>query len=328
MAIFPLSTSIFLEINNIRHRSQRKLLRQVLEEISQYKVVMPRSVVATFEIEAMLDLLVGQTTTPIEYQPYLGWGVANAFGIGGGFRIKNESGEDITDATSLTKFVRFADLSLNRMFLDGPTPREEPKLRQLGWRPEAIHKMYEAKAQVEIEQIQRFDQNPEWRRGKIRDVVAARELAFEVNDMLFQQIAQRGTTPQSTFPTLHKTRSSFDSMPSLDVTVTMKTSYHRNATHKWTPNDIYDIDALSTTLPYCDIVVTDKAAVSHIKRTGLDHRLQTKVISRLAELPDLLQAGVQHIAGGNWGNNTTPDATRRPDSLRNLTIVSNRQHFA
>jgi hypothetical protein len=75
-----------------------------------------------------------------------------------------------------------------------------------------------------------------------------------------------------------------NSMPSFDVSVTIKTAYHRDPMHRWTTNDIAEIDAVGSTLPYCDIVVTDKAVASHIERTKLSERLGTIVLSRLSDL--------------------------------------------
>ena len=83
---------------------------------------------------------------------------------------------------------------------------------------------------------------------------------------------------------METTRRAFDSMPSFDAVVTLKASYHRDPRHFWTTNDIHDIDAMGSTLPYCDIVVTDKAMASHIQRTRLSERLDTVVLSRLSEL--------------------------------------------
>ena len=77
-------------------------------------------------------------------------------------------------------------------------------------------------------------------------------------------------------------------MPSFDVAVALKSSYHRDAMHLWTQNDIHDINALASTIPYCDIVVTDKAMASHAIRTGLAERLNTIVLARLSDLPKYL----------------------------------------
>ena len=77
-------------------------------------------------------------------------------------------------------------------------------------------------------------------------------------------------------------------MPSFDVAVTLKVAYHEDLNHRWTPNDIHDIDALGSSVPYCDVVVTDKAVASQLRRTGLDERLETLVLTSLDELPELL----------------------------------------
>jgi hypothetical protein len=73
-------------------------------------------------------------------------------------------------------------------------------------------------------------------------------------------------------------------MPSTDVAVTIKTALHRNQEHRWAPNDISDIDALGSTIPYCDVVVSDSAMVAIATDTGLAERLNTSVLSDLIEL--------------------------------------------
>jgi hypothetical protein len=68
---------------------------------------------------------------------------------------------------------------------------------------------------------------------------------------------------EEVFSDVEETRRAFDSMPSFDLAVTLKTALHRDPAHRWTTNDIHDIDALGSTLPYCDIVVTDSLWSSH-----------------------------------------------------------------
>lgn len=91
------------------------------------------------------------------------------------------------------------------------------------------------------------------------------------------------------FPRPEAVRRAFDSMPSFDVAVTLKTSLHRNPKHRWKTNDISDIDALGSTLPYCDVVVTDAAMAYHATNTGLADRLKVRVLSRISDLPEQLQ---------------------------------------
>ena len=80
-------------------------------------------------------------------------------------------------------------------------------------------------------------------------------------------------------------RSIYSAMPSMDVAVTLKASLHRDPSHEWRNNDIYDISALALTIPYCDVVVTDNSMWSHVTRHKLPERYDTVVISQLAALP-------------------------------------------
>jgi hypothetical protein len=58
-------------------------------------------------------------------------------------------------------------------------------------------------------------------------------------------------------------------MRSTEVSIATKTAWHRNANKKWTPNDIYDIDAMALSVPYCDVVVTEKACQHVLTRLDL-----------------------------------------------------------
>ena len=65
---------------------------------------------------------------------------------------------------------------------------------------------------------------------------------------------------------------------------------HRNESTRWSANDIFDIDAMSLAIPYCDIVVTEQH-VSHLLTThDAGTRAQTMIVSSLAELVPLLAA--------------------------------------
>lgn len=295
VTVFPISDTIYFEISKIRRYRQRRDLREVIERISQYMVVTSRPVVSTHEIEAVLDALVGPNPNPINSMNYLDWGVSRAFGRVGGFTVRSSDGADVTAQARLMypggpevfdSLFAEAELELNRRVIDGPTPEEEPQLRDYGWNPVAAFEGARRRAEQELDQVKRFDVNPSWRRGRIRDVVAAREIVIEINDPLSRGLAERGATLEDVFPQPEDTRRAFDSMPSFDVAVTLKTALHRNPQHRWKPNDISDIDALGSTVPYCDVVVTDTAMASHARSTGLADRLNTRVLSQLSELPE------------------------------------------
>ena len=296
-SVFPLSVSIYAEISKITNHRQRRDLREVVEHVCRYVVVTSPSVVATHEIETVLDKTVGPNPVPLNTTNYLDWGVERAYGKAGGIRIELPSGEDVTDKVRSTfprgpaafdSLLSDAQLELNRKAIEGPTPQEEPRLKALGWNPKAIVRVAEQKALDELSQVQRFNDDPKWRTGRIRDVITAREVLVEVGDIFTEGFAARGpgATDQFYATTPDDLRSIYSAMPSLDVAVTLKASLHRDPNHKWTNNDIYDIWALAITIPYCDVVVTDRSMWSHVTRHKLGDRYDTVVTPRLAELPN------------------------------------------
>ncbi len=56
----------------------------------------------------------------------------------------------------------------------------------------------------------------------------------------------------------------------------------------WSPNDFYDIRALSVAVAYCDLVVTEKHWAHVMRRAGLDKLNGSVVISDVGQLPTVL----------------------------------------
>jgi hypothetical protein len=77
-------------------------------------------------------------------------------------------------------------------------------------------------------------------------------------------------------------------MPSTDVAIELKTAWHRNRDKHWTANDIHDIDAMSLAVPYCDIVVTEKACHNELAAAHVGKRMSTMLLRSLEDLPSTL----------------------------------------
>ena len=295
-AIFPLSVYIYAEISKIANHRQRRDLRKVIELVCRHMVVTPLTVVVAHEVEALLDKVLGPRPLPLNSTNYLDWGVERAFGKVGGLRIESPDGYDITEQlrrafprgrAAFDRVLLDAQLELNRRAIEGPTLREEPGLRDLGWDPEAIVRVYEQKASDELAQVRRFDSHPNWRVGRTRDAITAREAIIEIGDIFNEGFEHRGGIGAADkFFSVERDELSarYDSMPSFNVSVTLKTSLHRDPNHKWTNNDFYDIGALALTIPYCDVVLTDRSMLSHVARHNLSQRYGTAVHSRLDDL--------------------------------------------
>ena len=170
----------------------------------------------------------------------------------------------------------FVSYTLTGMVIEGPAnPSEEADLRAGGWNPQALTEMMDNRVLLESQFVKDLDEyiatdpsSVDWRKGRLRDIVSARELFLETNETFSAILDQQELTIQDVFDmsgtpgAIRHNRCITDAMPTFDVAVTLKTSYHRNPNHPWTRNDIFDIDAMSTVLPYCDVVVTDKEMTS------------------------------------------------------------------
>jgi hypothetical protein len=241
--LFPIPDAIYTEVSKIRQYRQRRDIREAIETLSRFVVVTSRPVIATHEVEVLLDEVVGPSPLPINTMNYLDWGVARAFGMVGGFRVRDHNHADITDEVRATwsagpdafdALFAAAELDLNRSVLDAPSADEEPRLRALGWDPTGTITVTEDRARQELEQVDRFDADPHWRAGRIRDVVAAREVLIDIDETLHQGLRERGAVLDDVFGPPERTRELLDSLPSFDVAVTLKTAYHRDPNHRWT----------------------------------------------------------------------------------------------
>ena len=309
-AEFLISLPLIMEIDAIRNRQQRLWLRKVLERVSRFRAVLPRDVIAALEFEQVLaSQLVNMRlrTAPLDY---VGNGVGWASGLRFDPSVIDERGRDVTVETfsrmppGLRMFVAPKYISdwMTKMIIEGPANlSEEKELRTNGWSPEGLRDLFDERVRLETQLVSDFDERQaressavNWRKGRLRDVVSARQFlhgAFEIftavldqQELTLEDVFDMSGTPSA----LRHNRRITDAMPTFDVAVTLKASYHRNPCHPWRRNDIFDIDAMSTVLPYCDVVVTDRAMASHIEQNKLARRLNTKVLASLDDLAEQL----------------------------------------
>jgi hypothetical protein len=288
-----------MELTGNLRRSQRADLGDVIEEFTDFACVMPLTTVAALEFEAALAKY-----TPIRERfapvPVLGRGVLQAFGMRGGIQVRDAAGNDVTERArcearvgpeEFDRRMRQAELDLNRAVTRGPANDEEERvLRTLGWEPSIARQIAERRAKQEREQAARLAAEPRWRRGRLRDVVAARYLALEIEDIRDEALAAHGVRLSDVLVDRESARRFSDSMPAGDVWITLVTAKHRNPDSIWKPNDIFDIDALSVAAAYCDIVVTERHAVHVLTQAGASKRFQTKLLTSIDQLSGLLRA--------------------------------------
>lgn len=307
-AMFPLSGTHYMELAGIGSFRQRSDIASIMEELSDFSTILSRAVLIKCEVEAALTVRFGSRPDPHSPLTLLNFGVGPAFGMVGGLRIKNRAGRDVTEEARLEhpkgpeefdRMLREMNVKFERAMLRGPSPDEAAELRSAGdWDPTVARKIAADRAaleQMQVENLDSSDDGRDWRRTRLRDVTSGRHFFVDLNEATANGLNARNIKLEDAFPAPSEDsdepseiRRFTDSMPSSDVFVTMVTEMHRNAERIWKPNDIFDIDALSVGVAYCDAVLcdNDKARVLNVRRVG--DRLGTRVTSRLVELPDIL----------------------------------------
>lgn len=293
-AVFVLSGTIYAETQQIKDPAQRLALAEVMEELTDFATLIGRIAVMECELSAMLDP-VAKLPSPLCQVPLVGRGVRHAFGLSSRISIIGPSGdatEEVRQRMGDSEFDRLMAemfVKAERSMLRGPADQgEEQTLRALGYFPEGPRGVTENRVAQEHELKKLLDAESRWRRGRLRDVVSAREIEIEFQNILPRALAKRGLVLEDLMMGPESARAFVRAMPSTEVSIELKTAWHRNGERDWTVNDIHDIDALALAVPYCDVVVTEKACHHILKVANLPDRLGTVVLHKLTELADVL----------------------------------------
>ena len=290
-AVFPLSGEHFWEIAKITDPKQRGDVSDVLEAFSDYNYLAGRPVIAELEMEAGMAAVLGQDISDRSI-PLVRPTFGHAFGMVGGLKVVNEDGSDGSDAvrsgmadTAFEELMARMNYQAERLMLRGPSDQDLARLKKdPQFRPEVALEGQVSRLGWELETKRLLDEDPKWRRGRLRDVIAAREFAHEWLNMFTRMRSER---PEFD-PDDEQMRRFLGSMPHTQVAVSLKTQIHRNPQHQWTVNDLVDIDAASVAFPYCDAIFPDKALRHALLASKELRAFRTYVPRRPEELTEWL----------------------------------------
>jgi hypothetical protein len=262
-ALFVLSGTHYAEMLKIRDPAQRRALADLMEELTDFATLVSRVVVMEVELSSVLGPF-AKLPSPLSAVALIGRGIRHAAGLQSGLKLMGPSGNETDHVRErigeevFNRVVAEASLLMERSVLRGPTDDQAPELRAFGWNPERVIEVAEKRAAEERAQSQRLDGESRWRCGRLHDLVSARELMIEFQNILPRALAERGLALTDVASDVESARRFTRAMPSTEVSIILKTAWHRNRDKQWTANDIYDVDALALAVPYCDIVVTEK----------------------------------------------------------------------
>jgi len=293
-AIFPIAAAHYMEMSGIGNPNKRKPIADLMEELSGFTTMLSRLVVVRLEFEELFTRRFGPSLEPFEPLSLLNFGVGPAFGVRGGLAIRDEDDRDCTDETRAQLGAAEFDALMQRMtrelergVLAGPTDEEADELRRTSaWDP-AVARVGNQRRADQEQELRRHIDNTKWDRGvNLHDVVLAREAGIELKPLLGEAIRRWGfSSVLELMSGKDAVRAFVRSMPTCEVATILKTQQHRANTKRWVHNDIFDIDAMSAAVPYCDIVVTDANRWHDLRQAKLDVRMGTVILRSLSELP-------------------------------------------
>lgn len=307
---FPISGVTYIEVSKIKDPRQRRDLADVITLLSGYTSVLSHPLIVRLELDAAISSRLGVPSRATQDLPYLGSGVGWAFGGRLTPTFTDATGQDRRAELMATmqgqQLIRDMILDFEYYALSGPDDEEAEELRADGWSPDAAWQTALQRAESERVQAGLFDavhqgegsteaerraaeatDRRDWRRGRLRDAIAVRELTQCIWDVFGEVLSWYGQPSiEQLWGDRDGARTFLRQMPSSEVAVELKTVLHRDRARakRWKPNDVLDIDQLAITVPYCDVVVSEKAACDALIKARLDERCETVLLTRLSDL--------------------------------------------
>lgn len=298
-AVFPLSATHYHETLKTIDPKQRGDVAKVMEELSGFSSLPARRLVALYELDAAVVPAAGLGPSVLPSVDLLG----------SGYRWSHYSpvtmrfvGLDGTDGTELLRqelgdggliaLLASFDLFTERMMLTGPSDQELPELQKLGYDPAALVREAQARADNEASFTASLPDKVRRDPNKLLDLAMLREINGAAVLPAWRQLAHTyGMDIFDAFPEPEEdaeptaVRQMTRSMPSFEVAAVLKANRHKDKTRAWTSNDMFDFDALSVAVPYCDLVGADGAQIHALTVTGLASRMGTTLFKSVEDLP-------------------------------------------
>jgi hypothetical protein len=318
---FPLSATHYIETTAVKDPRQRRDLAAVMAPISFCQSLRATPDLVRHQMLTAMHERIGRPTFRPSPLKVLGIGADWALtGKQGRLRLLGPDGEiepeisGVLTSQELRQANQWAEVKL----LTGPDDDEVDGLRGVGYQPEKAADSAASRLAWEELYVGMLRDAP-ISRSELRVRVMTREVVHEHHALLVDLLGEHRvslTRLAGGEPMTARSRAGMidfaDRMPSVRIAVDMKTELFRNTQRTWSGNHLHDIDALSVAVPYCRVVVTDKDAAASLTRTKADERNGTVVLSRLADVTDML--GTLETEAASAGGDVTGWDCVRPGS--------------
>jgi hypothetical protein len=291
--VFPLSSVHYIELAENPREHLRERAADAMVLLSRFTTMAPSSKILDGEMAQELNRRFGRPAFPMKVAKF-GVGAGFAFGetqLMGlkGITEENRQEFEARVGMSVVEFEAAVNATAEYWVLRGPTATLLSAIP--AYDPNAARRLADAQLDDFKIMINTLRTDPDVAKRPM-DAICARQLIFDIGDNYTRAIISAGFT-KDRLP-FHDKADHTDfllSLPSRKVVTLMQSHYLQDVHRDWLINDLRDIAALSTAIPYCDVVVTDKKACdTAVNRAHLDTEFNTRIFSRLTDLADHLAA--------------------------------------
>ncbi|MFJ9636818.1 hypothetical protein [Streptomyces sp. NPDC101178] len=304
-AVVPLSAGHYLETWHRSNWESRHALARLMRDISQFSTLAPIQSVQRWEMDlALVDYLgfaANQMVSETIRDRILGRGVDHAFASPTGRLrlVESVAARGVPEREELEPSSEFMDLLERVRSLPNDAyewwslaGNENDSMIHDDWETRGQHRIGDSYAEQERALSAHLVENPE-KKGKLDYFIATQDL-IGLSEDIHEAAKSVGITDLDVLGRLVEMggpeagKGFLHSMPSVAVRYDARRLKHRNAQWPWQQHDHIDLASLSVALPYADIVVTERQWAHLFKVAKLDRRFETRVISRLGDLPQYL----------------------------------------
>jgi hypothetical protein len=273
-AIFPMSAVHVMETMAPEDEGRRRRTATFMVELSRNLSISPHTVLRPIEILHAIKRLYG---LPIanELRPFVvREGLAAALGCEIELHSAGEHRED------LERIARSAEMSIELLVSAG----DREAIREARRQDEAMVAELEARRlaarQAMSEEMKR--------RVEIAELFLRGVPGGEARSWL----GTLGISEENFFSKMvspEKWDALVEDIPTLNTWLTLMMERDHNPTERVHRNDTKDLGFLAVAIPYCNVVVTERAWASRVRRSGLAQKYETIVCTDVADLPDVLR---------------------------------------
>jgi hypothetical protein len=260
---FPLSAVHYMELTENPRDAQRQEAAAVMAALSRFVTMAPLHQIVDEELAREFNKRCGRPAFPIKV-PKFGRGVRFAFGE------PNEQQE-------INETVEYLVLEGPAQAIRGHVPNHDAY---------AGRRIADSELQGFNVMLDSLRNDPDIAERPL-DAICARQLLVDIEANFVRARISAGYA--KTRPPFLRDREQMTgflmSLPSRRVATMIQYHYLKDVERDWKINDLRDIFALSSAIPYCDVVVTDRKAWDVTKRRArLDEEFDTEIFCTLDDL--------------------------------------------